>query len=149
MFQVLENHKDPSSYQETKLTALDYLDDATDWKKVYLWMKDTVEDENYVFYSGGRIADAKAFTEANPDYLYFDDIFDADFQKDFGGANLGNEDVANACSKAMGLYAKGETRVFGDKDGKLTGSLLQMKVCTDLNQRATTAPGSKPKNRHS
>jgi hypothetical protein len=78
-----------------------------------------VEDEKLVFYSGGRINDAKAFTEANPDYFYFDDIFDEDFQEDFGGANLGNEDVAKACSKAMGWHAKGETRVFGDKDGEL------------------------------
>jgi hypothetical protein len=83
------------------------------------WMIEVnVEDEKLVFYSSPRQEDAKKFTEANPDYFYFWDIFDSGFQEDFGDVDMKDGAVTKACSKAMAIYAKGETRVFGDKTGR-------------------------------
>lgn len=76
-----------------------------------------IQEEKLVFYSGGKRNDALKFVEKNEDYAYFWDIFDPDFQKDFGGVAMDSE-VTAACSKAMALHAEGETRVFGDKDGE-------------------------------
>lgn len=93
-------------------------DDATKFSKVLDWMEEVgIQEDDLVFYSGGKRNDALKFVEKNEDYAYFWDIFDEDFQKDFGGVAMDSE-VTAACSKAMALHATGETRVFGDKDGK-------------------------------
>lgn len=77
-----------------------------------------VDDQNLVFYTGGRFEDARKFSSANPGYLHFELIFDEAFELDFGLIRKDSE-VMIACSKAMAHYATGETRVFGDKDGML------------------------------
>lgn len=93
-------------------------DDATKFSKVLDWMEEVeIQEDDLVFYSGGKRNDALKFVEKNEDYAYFWDIFDEDFQKNFGGVAMDSEATA-ACSKAMDLHATGETRVFGDKDGK-------------------------------
>jgi hypothetical protein len=79
--------------------------------------EEKIQEEKLVFYSGGKRKDAEAFCDANNDYAFFWDIFDKDFQKDFGNVPMDSE-VTAACSKAMALHAEGETRVFGDAAGK-------------------------------
>ena len=100
-------------------------EDAGHWEKVLQWMKDTKQPSSpLVFYSGAGDKDAEKFIEANRNYGYFWDLFTPEeFEKDFG-IDLDNmpqneiDPIMKACSEAMGKYATGETRVFGDKDCK-------------------------------
>lgn len=87
--------------------------DTTDWHKVLSWMIQVEVDETQlVFYSNDKEKDAEAFVGANPGYLYFWNISYPSFQGDFGEVSMTSQ-VIIACSKAMGEYARGETRVFG------------------------------------
>ncbi|KAF2654583.1 hypothetical protein K491DRAFT_679616 [Lophiostoma macrostomum CBS 122681] len=108
----------PAAPRDAPLSKREYVpDDATDYNKVLEWMDDEgIQNERLVFYTGGKQADALAFVENNPLYAYFWDVFDEDFQKDFGGVAMDSE-VTAACSKAFALNAEGDVRVFGDALG--------------------------------
>jgi hypothetical protein len=67
----------------------------------------------------------EAFTAANPDYKWWDDVYGPDFKADFG---IASEDVsqaeANAMSKALATYASDTTYIFGASEGMLFSFLI-------------------------
>jgi hypothetical protein len=73
-----------------------------------------------VFYTDKDIGKpmAEAFVHHNPGYAYFYDIYGPAFARDMGLVN-GKYPTANAIpmSKAMGLWATGDTRVFNSPKG--------------------------------
>jgi hypothetical protein len=77
-----------------------------------------IPNDKFVFYSLRKQADAKKFCEANDGYHYYSTIFN-DASKTAFSADPMNPYIAPDCSQAMAAYAAGETRVFGDKTGKL------------------------------
>jgi hypothetical protein len=92
-------------------------DDATKLEKVYKWLKDSDIDpeDSFVFYTKkeGREWSEK-FIEENGDFYNYWSIFNNDFIEDFGQVNIEDEDVAKTLSKAMALFAKGDTYVFNN-----------------------------------
>lgn len=102
--------------------------DATNPAKILLWLIENVDldSDKGVFYSGSTGADsgetmARNFCQENEEdgYKYFYDLFDADWQEAFGGAEPAETPaVAAACSEAMAEFVTGEVRVFNHQNGK-------------------------------
>ena len=96
--------------------------DSFDPIKIYQWLQrhKPADPSKLVFYTDKEIGKpmAEAFVHHNPGYAYFYDIYGPAFARDMGLVN-GKYPTANAIpmSKAMGLWATGDTRVFNSPKG--------------------------------
>jgi hypothetical protein len=73
------------------------------------------------------------FCESNPEYKYYFNLFDFQWENTFSTGQITETDpdytsIGRACSEAMAWFAVGEVRVFNHWDGECGVSILVLVV---------------------